>query len=75
MASVDALATKVDIAEFAGGEAARCVFSSPGLELCGGGKVEALRVAAPPQAINRKGFHRPEGVSSAPVCRAGHRGR
>jgi hypothetical protein len=34
LASVDALATKVEIADFAGGEAARCVFSSPGLELC-----------------------------------------
>src|SRR3989304_4667554 len=33
-ASVDALTTKVEIAEFAGSEAVRCVFSSPGLELC-----------------------------------------
>src|SRR5262245_40375937 len=34
LAGVDALTTKVEIAEFAGGEAERCVFSSPGLELC-----------------------------------------
>jgi hypothetical protein len=33
-ASVDALTTKVEIAEFTGGDALRCVFSAPGLELC-----------------------------------------
>jgi len=33
-AAVDAFTTKVEIAEFAGREAVRCVFSSPGLELC-----------------------------------------
>ncbi len=33
-ASVDAFTTKVEIADFAGGEAVRCVFSAPGLELC-----------------------------------------
>jgi hypothetical protein len=31
---LDSLATKAEIAEIAGGEAARCVFSAPGLELC-----------------------------------------
>ncbi len=33
-ASIDALTTKAEIAEFVGDEAVRCVFSSPGLELC-----------------------------------------
>jgi hypothetical protein len=33
-AGIDAPATKVEIADFAGGEAERCVFSAPGLELC-----------------------------------------
>ncbi len=32
--ALDARTTKVELAEFAGGEAARCVFSAPGLELC-----------------------------------------
>src|SRR5262245_35092891 len=34
LAGVDEFTTKVEIAEFAGGDAERCVFSSPGLELC-----------------------------------------
>jgi hypothetical protein len=34
IASVDELGTKAAIAEFAGAEADRCVFSAPGLELC-----------------------------------------
>ena len=33
-AALDARTTKVEVAGFAGGEAARCVFSAPGLELC-----------------------------------------
>lgn len=33
-ARLDSLTTKSEIADFAGGEAARCVFSAPGLELC-----------------------------------------
>lgn len=32
--ALDARATKVEVASFAGGEPARCVFSAPGLELC-----------------------------------------
>ena len=32
--ALDARTTKVEVAGFAGGEAARCVFSAPGLELC-----------------------------------------
>jgi hypothetical protein len=32
--ALDAAATKVEIVDFAGGEAERCVFSAPGLELC-----------------------------------------
>lgn len=34
IASVDELATKAEIVDFAGAEAVRCVFSAPGLELC-----------------------------------------
>jgi hypothetical protein len=34
LGALDARTTKVELAEFAGGEAARCVFSAPGLELC-----------------------------------------
>ncbi len=33
-AALDERTTKVAVAEFAGGEAARCVFSAPGFELC-----------------------------------------
>src|SRR5262245_32417308 len=33
-ARMDDLTTKVEIAEFVGGDAERCVFSAPGLELC-----------------------------------------
>jgi hypothetical protein len=33
-AALDGLTTKLAVAEFAGGEASRCVFSAPGLELC-----------------------------------------
>jgi hypothetical protein len=33
-AELDALRTKIEIAEYAGGDAARCVFSAPDLELC-----------------------------------------
>jgi hypothetical protein len=33
-AALDALTTKAAVAEFAGGEASRCVFSAPGFELC-----------------------------------------
>ena len=33
-AALDGRTTKIEVAEFAGGEAARCVFSAPGLELC-----------------------------------------
>jgi hypothetical protein len=33
-AALDALTTKLALAEFAGGEASRCVFSAPGFELC-----------------------------------------
>jgi hypothetical protein len=34
LGALDARTTKVELAEFAGGAAARCVFSAPGLELC-----------------------------------------
>jgi hypothetical protein len=34
LGALDARTTKLELAEFAGGEVARCVFSAPGLELC-----------------------------------------